>query len=317
MVTVATWNVENFYRPGSEFGPKTGADYQAKLDALAATILASQADVIGLQEIGDPAALADLVTLLGGQWFTQVSSAPDSRDIRVAFLSKFELRDPVDVVDLPADLSGGRADDQGGVLTQLGRGALQVTTTVAGIPITLINCHLKSKLLSYPNDRFAPRNEHERARYGVYALNRRAAESGAVRIHANSVLDGHGRDRAVVLLGDLNDGVDAATTQILLGPGGSEIGSGAELRPDQGDAWRLWNLAPLIPEERRYSRIYRGQGELIDHILISRALLEKVTSVDSLVDQPVELPSITENPTSRRNAAGSDHAPVVVNLDVG
>ena len=89
------------------------------------------------------------------------------------------------------------------------------------------------------------------------------------------------------------------------------------MRPDQGDAWRLWDLAPLIPEERRYSRIYRGRGELIDHILISRALLEKVTSVDSLVDQPVALPSITDNPTPRRNAAGSDHAPVVVTLDLG
>ena len=44
---------------------------------------------------------------------------------------------------------------------------------------------------------------------------------------------------------------------------------------------------------------------------------EKVTSVDSLVDQPVALPSITENPTSRRNAAGSDHAPVVATLDIG
>ena len=162
-----------------------------------------------------------------------MSSAPDSRGIRVAFLSKFELHSPFDIVDLPAELSGGRADDQGGVLTRMGRGALQVSVTVAGTPITLINCHLKSKLLSFPGDRFAPRNEDERARYAVYALNRRAAESGAVRIHANAMLDGHGRDNAMVLLGDLNDGVDTATAQTLLGPGGSEIGTGGrdEARP--------------------------------------------------------------------------------------
>ena len=189
--------------------------------------------------------------------------------------SKVELHSPVDVVDLPAELSGGRADDQGGVLTRMGRGALQVTATVGGIPITLINCHLKSKLLSFPNGRFAPRNEDERARYWRLRAEPAGGRSGTVRIHANSVLDGHGRDLAVVVLGDLNDGVDAATTQMLLGPGGSEIGSGAELRPDQGDAWRLWDLAPKIPEERRYSRIYRGRGELIDHILISRALLRE------------------------------------------
>jgi len=239
-----------------------------------------------------------------------VSSTPDQRGIRVAFLSKVELRSPVDLVDLPVELSGGRVDDEGGVLTRMGRGALQATVTVEGTALTLINCHLKSKLLSFPGGRFSPRDENERALYAVYALNRRAAESGALRIHANAVLNGHGRDRAVVLLGDPNDGVDAATTQTLLGPGGSEIGSGAEMRPDQGDAWRLWDLAPLIPEERRYTRIYRGRGELIDHILISRALLEQVTSVDSLIDQPAALPSITDNPTPRRNAPASDHAPV-------
>ena len=121
----------------------------------------------------------------------------------------------------------------------------------------------------------------------------------------------------MVLLGDLKDGVDAATTQTLLGPGGSEIGTGAERRPDQGDAWRLWNLAPLIPEQRRYSRIYRGRGEMIDHVLVSRALLEKVTSVDSLVDQPIALPSIADDPTPRRNATASDHAPVVGTFNLG
>ncbi len=96
------------------------------------------------------------------------------------------------------------------------------------------------------------------------------------------------------MLGDLNDGVDAATTQTLLGPGGSEIGSGAEMRPDQGDAGRLWDLAPLIPGGTSLQP-YRGRGELIDHILISRAQLEKVTSVDSLVDQPSLCRSITES----------------------
>ena len=50
------------------------------------------------------------------------------------------------------------------------------------------------------------------------------------------------------------------------------------------------NLAPLIFEDRRYSPFYRGgRGELIHHILISRKLLDKVMSVDSLVDQTLSL----------------------------
>jgi hypothetical protein len=35
---VMTWNVENLFRPGSVFGPKTKAIHTEKLDALAATI---------------------------------------------------------------------------------------------------------------------------------------------------------------------------------------------------------------------------------------------------------------------------------------
>lgn len=50
-----------------------------------------------------------------------------------------------------------------------------------------------------------------------------------------------------MVLGDLSDVPEAATTQILHGPPGSEIGTAGLDRPDLGDARRLWNLAPRIP----------------------------------------------------------------------
>src|SRR6478735_9446274 len=87
---------------------------------------------------------------------------------------------------------------------------------------------------------------------------------------ATDLLTGHPQ-RAVVVLGDLNDEVEAATTQILNGPPGSEIGTTGFDRPDNGDAQRLWNLAPRIPAEQRFSRIYRGRKQLIDHIFVSHA----------------------------------------------
>jgi exonuclease III len=80
-------------------------------------------------------------------------------------------------------------------------------------------------------------------------------------------------------------------------------------RPDQGDSARLWNLAPLIPEDHRFSRVFRGRGELIDHILVSPPrLVQRVEQVDT---GPGEPPSITEDPTERRDEPGSDHLPVV------
>jgi hypothetical protein len=114
----------------------------------------------------------------------------------------------------------------------------------------------------------------------------------------------------------LNDTVQAATTQLLLGPPGSEIDTGGFKIPDQGDAQRLWNLAPLMPTGRNYSRINQGRPELIDHILVSELLVTKVdvSSVGAVITQP--LPSITPVPTARLNEPSSDHAPIVATFQV-
>jgi hypothetical protein len=40
--------------------------------------------------------------------------------------------------------------------------------------------------------------------------------------------------------------------------------------------------------------VFRGRGELIDHILVSQALIQRVEDVDA---GPGEPPSITEDPT--------------------
>ena len=110
-----------------------------------------------------------------------------------------------------------------------------------------------------------------------------------------------------MIAGDLNDDTQAATTQLLHGLPGSEIGTPGFSRPDAGDRQRLWNLASLIPEPDRYSRVYRGRRELIDHILVSAPLAYAVTAVAA---GPGASPSITDDPVARRNEPGSDHRPV-------
>jgi hypothetical protein len=67
----------------------------------------------------------------------------------------------------------------------------------------------------------------------------------------------------------LNGVPDAATTQILLGPPGIELGTRGFDDPDAGDAARLFSLAPAIPEARRFSRVHWGRGKLLDQILAS------------------------------------------------
>ena len=73
----------------------------------------------------------------------------------------------------------------------------------------------------------------------------------------------------------------------------------------------MCNLAPRLAKdhpERAFTRRFRGKGELIDHILVSHAL---VTALDDVDTANVTVPSITENPAARRDDPASDHAPVV------
>jgi hypothetical protein len=83
---------------------------------------------------------------------------------------------------------------------------------------------------------------------------------------------------------------------------------------------RLFNLAARIDEKRRYSRIYRGNPELIDHIFVSEELLpglpRKLPIVDSYLEAIESLPSIDDNPSSRHGKPGSDHLPIVATFDL-
>jgi endonuclease/exonuclease/phosphatase family metal-dependent hydrolase len=312
MVVVGTWNLENLFRPGTDFGPSDEQAYEAKLTALAGVINRLAPDVLAVQEVGDPRALADLADKLDGDWQIETSTVFEQRHpIRVGVLSRLPMSDVEQVREFPAGLAPVQVDDDGTTIDAMGRGALRVRVAVAGRQLDIVSCHLKSKLLSFPGGRFQPRDEGERARFAAYALDRRAAEAVTVRDYANRLLNGHGTERAVIVLGDLNDEPLAATTQILLGPPGSEIDTPGFDRPDQGDPERLWNLAPRIPEKRCFTRVFHGRPELIDHILVSHMLVTPLPTVDTGDVQP---PSIGEVPTARRDEPASDHAPVLANF---
>jgi predicted extracellular nuclease len=324
---VMTWNLENLFEAHHAFGPDTQEEYQRKRESLSAVILALDPDVLAVQEVGSIGALSDLMSLLQGRFpHWRLSAHPDSRGIRVGFLSKLAIEEAEDILMFPQTglPSVPGMDNQGNLIdvTSCGRGALRIQVRPnQGFPMHLITAHLKSKLLTYPSStgrsRFTPRDEDERGRVAAMALLKRTAEAVTLRVKANELLQDQAQ-QALVLLGDMNDVTDAATTQILQGPSGSAIGTRAFDRPDQGDATRLFNLAPLIPESRRFSRIHNGNRELIDHILVSHTLLpgqpRRVPTVDSHIDST--LPSISDDPNARRGKPGSDHAPIIATFEM-
>jgi endonuclease/exonuclease/phosphatase family metal-dependent hydrolase len=314
MFTLMIWNVENFFQPE----PAQQADFDAKVASLADVITTAQPDAVALQEIGDEASFEALRTRLGADWTGVLSTHFESpHTIRVGWLSRRPLTDVQEVVDLPAQLAPVKVEDDGTTITRMGRGALAVTcTTGDGAEVRALTAHLKSKLLSFPGGRFATTDESERVRYGVYALNRRAAEAATVREWATAALAGEWGERPLLVCGDLNDTPDAATTQLLFGPPGSQYGTGGYAHPDRGDRQRLWATGYWMTPPDDWSRINQGRHELIDHILISHALTSRLREAQAIA---LDVPSVGVQPQVAPRAAGqppSDHRPVLARFDL-
>jgi hypothetical protein len=166
-----------------------------------------------------------------------LSQRPDPRGIRVGWLARGQLSDPTDVFVYPHQVPATTVDDDGNQITAITaakRGALAVTYTRAdGLTVQAVTAHRKSKLLTFPghdphHPQFDTRDEAVRARFGLYALNQRAAEAVTIRAWATDQLQGHGQQRHVLVCGDLNDTPQAAATQLLLGRPGPNWAPGVQ-----------------------------------------------------------------------------------------
>jgi endonuclease/exonuclease/phosphatase family metal-dependent hydrolase len=330
---IMTWNVENLFRPGPAAPQANQQRFQQKLQLLANVINQHAPDVVALQEVGGMEPLSDLQQSLGGAYpHSAISLFPDPRGIRVAFLSKHvpqDLGTQAQVVDFPPgpalDIHDLTPTGSSTPITRMGRGALRIRVNKQGLTVDVITAHLKSKLLTFPRpggSSFSPRDENERAQIGGIALLKRTAEAVTLRTHVNGLLEGNAQT-PLLILGDFNDVPEAQTSLLLTGPPGSEIGTEGFNRADVGDDTRMFTLAPLISEERRFSRIHRGRGELLDQIFASEELFprgadnkRRVPVVDSHIDFAGQLPSVGEDPDERAAEIAPDHAPVTAAFDL-
>jgi hypothetical protein len=139
---------------------------------------------------------------------------PEHLGAGLVWLARGQLSNPTDVAVYPQQVPATTIDDDGNQITAITaskRGALAVTYTRAdGLTVQALTAHLKSKLLTFPghdpqHSQFDTRDEAVRARFGLYALNQRAAEAVTIRAWATEQLQGHGQKRHLLVCGDLND----------------------------------------------------------------------------------------------------------------
>ncbi|WP_413991724.1 endonuclease/exonuclease/phosphatase family protein [Labrys okinawensis] len=306
LLRVASFNTQLLARSGVPFHeqpPYTPEEYEAKTGFIGGLLERGQVDIAGFQEVFHEDALRHAVEksprLTGAYVCAPLAddNGPKTPDgalnaPRVGFASRLPVSKAESIRAFPSGLGNGfavRRDANGrqeAVPVGIGffeRPVLRVEVALPnGVPLAVYVVHLKSRrpVMLEDEDR---RDPAVRALAVVRALVQRGAEAAALRVMLTRELEGRGAaPRPVMVLGDLNDELTSATTELIRG----EQPLPESLKPlmvDPGD-WqrknrRLWDLhlyaasdqqASHIKGTTLYTHIHFGDYQALDHILFSQ-----------------------------------------------
>lgn len=316
---IATFNLENLDdRPGLK--PTLAARIaimRPQLSRVAADILCLQE--VHSQEVGGNRALAALDALIQGTAYTSFNRATtmttsghlyEKRNLVI--LSRFPISTPEIIRDSDGPRPGYRLATADPPDTTAN--PLQWERPILHVPVDLgnnrvlhvVNLHLKSKIATtIPGQKIDSntfRTASAWAEGSFISAMKRMGQALQVRMLVDRIFDAEGAGTALITVcGDFNSDNDDVPVTAIRGPV-EETGN-----PDHGP--RV--LAPCefnVPESSRFSLIHLGRGEMLDHVLCSRPLLEffKRAEIHNEV-----LPDESGAFRTDVKFPESDHAPVI------
>lgn len=285
-LTVATQNLKRLFDAVDDGAGEVVApdDYRLRLVRLAAQVdeVLHRPAVIAVQEAEHEKALGDLATALrvrtGQDWRPVLREGQDPGGIDVGFLVRADWQ----VLQVEQLLAREKLDRH----PLFDRPPLRLRLRApGGQELELVNVHLKSLYGSDRGDREERRIARKRARQ---------AELLAAWLKAALAAQ---PGRRLVVLGDFNATPDARGGVDVLG-----IVQGAGLRALDG----------RLPEDERYTYVWRCDPEALDHVLVSPALLPAVSRLAVSRGNAGAAPARDTPPDSP--LASSDHDALVLYL---
>jgi endonuclease/exonuclease/phosphatase family metal-dependent hydrolase len=288
--------------------------YGRKLEAVAAMIARADADVVAVQEVEGAVVLEALRAVLAPQGYTvAVAGAQDERGIGCGVLSRFPVSSTevhgVGELAFPVFSEGDQRPFSGRLRSR--RGILEVNVALpAGGSLCLLVVHLKS---ARPLPRLDPSGAPQEPD-GHYGAAEGAARAMVVRLGealaARSLVEARlMRDSRVQLavLGDFNDTAGSVVVRAVAGElAEPPRGRGSDLEATSVlEAGVLFHCARSVPQEGRYTIVYRGQGQQVDHLLVSRSLWRRFRAARILNEY------LKDGQAEGREDVDSDHAPLV------
>lgn len=304
MLTLATFNVKDLFLPAAGDAASLHALWQTKLCGVAARIVRSGADVVALQEVGGQAGLEALLSVLGAPW-QGACAAPNARGIANAMVSKLPFRtlrmhsEPV----LPFPTFLTTDPPPFGEHLALSRALVEASFDTELGNVRVFCIHLKSNI---PQEQRRPDGSWIAANTGrtrgeghVRSLVIRAAEALFIR----GLVDAASADTAnVVVTGDCNDLPGSIPLRVLQG------------EPDDPSHQELRSVAGSMPEHKRYTAIFRGRPQMLDHMLVTPAMASKLLEADvDLEGLRDHGPFVPDAPPT----TDSDHAMVIARFERG
>jgi len=333
-ISFASFNLYNLQVP--ETATRLGATmfsedtYQRRLQWASTILRQMDADVIAFQELWSAQALRDLFMIagldsqyelhfIGDRWYDIAVAAAVRRPWRVreTMLHK-SFPDGFRLIKRRHGAAGAdeeRTDDDIDVQINLfSRTVMQLTLTrdEPDVPdVEALCAHLKSKL-STTLDPVEARNDalkpHRAALGAALSTIRRTAEAAALRMIVTNLTKA--TERAVVVVGDLNDGAHSNTVSLLSAQPPfrrhrkSRVGGASDI-----GLYPVTFLQALSDfQDVSYTHLYQGVREQLDHVLVSEQFYDHSRNrVWSYKEQQVWNDHLDEGGPTGPERATSDH----------
>jgi endonuclease/exonuclease/phosphatase family metal-dependent hydrolase len=323
LLRIATFNLENL-----DDVPNLQPALDNRIQIMRPQLQRIHADILCLQEVHSQGpsgsrTLSALDRLLSGTDYsnfkrktTLTTTGQLYDDRNIVTLSRF----PITNTEIIRDSSGPRpsyqmatADPQDTTSEYVNWERPMLYTQInigSGRTLHVVNLHLKSKLASnIPGqkiDRFAWKSVSAWAEGSFISALKRVGQALQARLLIDEIFDNQGLESLIAICGDFNSESHEVPLRAICGP--------VEETGNPEHAPRL--MVPCennIPDSARYSLLHLGQGQMLDHIIVSRPLLsffryaeihnEALPDESGAFRQDIKFPE-------------SDHAPVIAEFEL-
>jgi uncharacterized repeat protein (TIGR01451 family) len=281
-LSIVSLNVLNFFPNGTSEAAR--AAFAARLEQVANAVVEDlrRPDILGLIEVGDISGLRQLrdrINMLAGTTYEAYlleSDADAGNDQDVGYLVNLARvtveSEPFQIV--PPQGNSFLFCDVPEVVFD--RPPFVLEARFDGMPVTVILNHLRSLIdvnstepvdpVRFPN---CTATEGERVR----AKRREGAEALADAVAAR-------HDQNLVVMGDMNAfEVNDGYGDIIGTVEGTPADPNTVVAASTDDwSYTLTSLARLVPAADRYSYVHEGSAQVLDHMLVNRAMLDRATS---------------------------------------